>query len=197
MADIPKAPPAPPPVNDAPPSGASPEPEKELYTWSAPARLYKKRNREFYTTVGALVLLVSIILLFAREFLLIGVIIAFGFVAYALAAVKPESLTHTFTNRGVKTGGKYYLWSAMSRFWWDSKWHQDMIYLQLPGQFPPTLILLLGQGDKKKIESITSTYLIKEKPAPTWLDNASKWLQEKVPLESDDAPAPEKKKATA
>ena len=63
---------------------AQPEPEQSLYSWKAPARLYKKRSREFYSTVAALVILLSVILMFAKEFLLIGVILALGFDVLAL-----------------------------------------------------------------------------------------------------------------
>jgi hypothetical protein len=45
-----------------------PEPEKELYGWSAPSRPYKKRSREFYSTVAALVILLSVIFMFAKDF---------------------------------------------------------------------------------------------------------------------------------
>ena len=162
-----------------------PEPERDLYTWDAPSRLYKKRNREFYSTVAAIVLLVSIILLFAKEFLLIAVILALGFVVYALSAVEPEPVKHTLTNRGIRSSGKLYRWETLGRYWWEDKWKQDHVHIELPHQFPGKLLLLLGKGSKDTIESILNTYLIKEKPDPTFIDKAAKWLQEKVPLETD------------
>lgn len=164
---------------------AQPEPEKELYTWKAPSRLYKKRSREFYSTVAALVVLLSVILLFAKDILLIGVIISFGFVAYALASVKPDSVEHVLTNKGVRTMKKLYQWSWLGQYWWEEKWKQQVLHVRLPGQFPGELILLLGEGDKEQIDGVVTKYLIKQKPEPTWFDKAAKWLQEKVPLESD------------
>jgi hypothetical protein len=163
-----------------------PEPEKELYSWKAPSRPYKKRSREFYSTVGALVILLSVILMFAKEFLLIGVIVAFGFVAYALASVKPELITHLITNKGVRTLEKLHPWTWMGQFWWEEKWKQHVLHIRVPGQFPGELIMVLGEGEKERIDQIMSKYLIKQKPEPTWFDKAAKWLQEKVPLESDD-----------
>ena len=163
---------------------AQPEPEKELVTWKAPSRLFKKRNREFYSTVAALVILLSVILLFAKEFLLIAVILSLGFVSYALASVEPDTVTHTFTNKGIRTGERLYLWSTISRYWWEDKWSQKVLNLENPGQFPGKLILILGKGDKKKIDSILTKYTVKDKPLPTPMDKAAKWLQEKVPLET-------------
>jgi hypothetical protein len=171
---------------------SQPEPEKTLLTWQAPSRPFKKRNREFYTTVGALVILVSVILLFAKEFLLIGVILSFGFVTYVLATIPPETFTHSFTNKGIRTGGKLYLWYTLGRYWWETKWHQKMLHIEAPGQFPGRLTFLLGQTDKKDLDSILTKYLVHQKPDPTWFDKASKWLQEKVPLETEEA-TPESK----
>ena len=162
-----------------------PEPEKELISWKAPSRLFKKRNREYYTTIGALVFLLSLIFLFAREFLLIGVMLAIGFVGYALASVPPNQIKHVLTNKGIRTSDKLYWWGQMGRFWWSEKWKQDLLHVELPGQFPGQLILLAGKEEKEAIEKHLVKYLIKEKPEPTFLDKAAKWLQEKVPLETD------------
>lgn len=171
-------------IQEPMPVVAQPEPEKELYTWEAPSRLYKKRNREFYSTVAALVILLSVILIFAKEFLLIAVIMALGFVAYALASVEPDLITHTITNKGIRTTNRFFSWGIMSRFWWDEKWNQKTLHLETPGQLPGQLVLLLGKGNGTEIESVVSKYLVKDKPAPTWIDKTSKWLQEKVPLEA-------------
>lgn len=162
-----------------------PEQEKDLYTWEAPSRLYKKRNREFYSTVAAIVILVSLILLFANEFLLIAVIASLSFVVYALSAVEPENVTHTLTNRGIRSAGKLHRWQNLGRYWWEVKWRQEHIHIELPLNFPGKLLLVLGQGSKNDIESVLNRYLIKEKPDPTFVDKAAKWLGEKVPLETD------------
>lgn len=159
--------------------------EKTLYSWQAPARLFKRRSREFYTTVGALALLLSIILMFAKEFLLIGVILALGFVSYVLASVPPDEVTHTLTNKGIRTGDKLYPWETLGRYWWLEKWHQSYVNVEAPGRLPSSIILLEGDGAKEEISRVIKTYLIMEKPRPTWFDNAAKWLQEKVPLESN------------
>jgi hypothetical protein len=57
-----------------------------------------------------------------------------------------------------------------------------------PLQFPGRLTMLLGHGDKDQLDLLMKKYLVNQKPEPTWFDNAAKWIQEKVPLESDDPP---------
>ena len=181
-------PPATPPPPDPMPVVSQPEPEKELYSWLAPARLFKRRNREFYSTVAALVILLSIILLFAKEFLLIAVILSLGFVSYVLASIEPPQVHHLLTNRGIRTSDKLYRWETIRRYWWEEKWHENILHFEIPGQYPGKILLLLGLGDKEAIETIVDKYAVKDKPDPTWLDKAAKWLQEKVPLESSDEP---------
>jgi hypothetical protein len=174
------------PTKEPIPVISQPEPEKELYTWQAPSRPFKKRNREFYTTVGALVILISVILVFAKEFLLVGVILSLGFVTYVLATVPPTAIHHRLTNRGVRNMDKIWLWQQLGRYWWETKWGQPQLLIESPTQFPGRLTLLLGQGDKNAIDNICNKYLVHQKPEPTWFDKASKWLSDKVPLESDE-----------
>ena len=162
-----------------------PIPEETILTWQAPGRLFKRRTREFYTTVAALVFLLSVILFFAKEFLLIGVILAIGFVSYVMASVPPDFVEHTITNKGIRTDNKLFGWEMMGRFWWLEKWHQTYLSIETPGRVPSILILLEGKGKKDEIDEILKKYLINEKPQPTWFDKAAKWLQEKVPLESE------------
>lgn len=176
---------------------SQPEPEKELYSWSSPSRPFKKRNREFYATVGALVILVSVILLFAKEFLLIGVILSFGFVTYVLSTVPPQTIKHRLTNKGIRSADKLWLWGTLGRYWWEDRWHQPQLLIEAPNLFPGRLTLLLGSGDKKTINNLVSKYLVNQKPEPTSFDKASKWLSEKVPLESDEDSPPSNPTSTS
>ena len=53
------------------------EERKEVYlAWASPSRLFKKRDREYFTNVGAIVVLLIVILNFAREFLLIAAVVS-------------------------------------------------------------------------------------------------------------------------
>lgn len=181
------------PVNETPATsdaGASPvkqpEPETTLLKWQAPSRLFKRRDREYFTTIGVLVILLSVILVFAKEFLLVGVVMALAFVAYALASVPPEIVEHTISNKGMRTGGKLYEWEQFGRFWFEEKWKQRMVVVEHLNGFPGQLTLLLSDElTNDRIEDIIGRYLINEKPLPTVLDKAANWLQEKVPLESE------------
>jgi len=159
-------------------------PVKDLLVWKAPARPFKKRSKEFFSTVAAIVFLLVVILFFIKEWLLIGVIIAFMFVSYVLATVPPEEIEHKITTRGVKTGEKFYKWQFFTRFWFSQKWGSEILHVETALVFPRQLQLLLKDKKQDEVKKVMEKYLLFEKPKKTSLDKAAQWLQEKVPLES-------------
>lgn len=163
---------------------AAVEEERSLMKWRSPARPFKERNREYYTTIGAIVVLLSIILIFAREFLLVAVIVSFAFVAYVLASVRPEVVEHEITTRGIRSGGKFFRWSVLGRFWFREKYGQKMVSIETGLNFPGEIMLLVGEIDQERLKDILRVYLLHETPEPKFVDKAAKWLQEKIPLET-------------
>ena len=159
---------------------------KILYSWFAPSRLFKRRDREFWTTVLAIVFLIGLILFFVKEWFLIAAIIALTFVYYVLSTVEPEEIEYKLSNRGLIYAGQTYPWEFLSQFWFLEKYGQDTLNFEVKEGLPKRLILLVGKGDKQKIRELLLKYLIEDEPKPTFLDNAAKWLQEKVPLESEN-----------
>lgn len=173
-------------VNNKPPEPVTvvQEPLRDLLIWQAPARPFKARNREYYTTIGAIVLLVAIILIFIREWLAIGVIVSLAFLSYVLSSVPPEEIEHKINTRGMVSGGKRYGWNLLYRFWFSQKWGSEILNIETRLAFPRRLMFLLGKLDKDKVKSIIEKYLLFEKPEKTFIDKAGFWLQEKFPLES-------------
>lgn len=160
-----------------------PPPAKDLLEWEAPARPFKKRDKEYFTTIGAIVFLLTIILFFLKEWLLIGAIIAFAFLAYVLASIPPEKVRHKITSRGIITAGRMYKWLTLSRFWFSEKWGSKILNIETLFTVPSRLALLLGDQDEKKVKEIIEKYLVEDKPPATFLDKAGNWLVKKFPLE--------------
>ena len=160
-----------------------PEPLKTLLEWKAASRLFKKREREYFTTIGSIVFLLAIILLFLQEWFLIVVMVALMFVAYIFSTVQPEEVEHKITNRGIFTGGDSYAWAVLGRFWFTEKWGQKVLHFETLLGFPRRLTLLLGKTDQEQVKKILADYLLWEEPEKTWIDNASQWLSSHIPLE--------------
>lgn len=156
---------------------------KVLLSWKAPLRVFKKRDREFWTTVGSIVLLLAIVLFFIKEWLLIVAIVALIFVYYVLSTVPPEEVEHQITTKGVRFAGKDYLWEEMGRFWFTEKWSKKILNIEVEGQLSRRLEILLGDTDEKKIKELLGKYLTEETPTPSFFDRSSDWLAKRVPLE--------------
>jgi hypothetical protein len=164
------------------------EKERTLLSWKAVARPHKKRSRDFFTTIGAIVFLLSIILAFFQEFFLIGVVWAVAFFSYVLAKTEPERVEHQLTTRGVKMGENKYWWNELARFWFEEKWGEKILMIDMFRTFPGRLMMLLGSVPEEQIRKIMERRVMHDKPEDTFVDKATKWLQEKVPLEEDTSP---------
>jgi hypothetical protein len=173
-------------LKNSEPVVVKPEPLKILLEWKSPGWLFKKRSREFFTTVGAIIFLVILILLLLQEWFLIVVIIALAFTAYILNTVKPQEAEHKITNRGLETSGRKYAWDQLGRFWIVEKWGQAVLHVEALVGLPRRLTLILGQEKKSKVKDLLSEYLLYEVPEKTWSDKAGEWLSSRVPLESSE-----------
>ncbi len=159
--------------------------ETVSFTWTSPSRPYKQRNREYYTTIASITFLLGIILLLLKEFLLIGVIIATAFLAYVLASVPPQNITHKITSKGLETDGRFFTWDQLNYFWLTQKWNFDILNIITNQPLPNhLLIIILDPQQKSAIVDFLKTKLPLKTPEPGFVDKASRWLQEKIPLES-------------
>lgn len=159
--------------------------EKVWLEWTAPSRPYKKRDREFYTTVAIIVFLVSLILFFAGQFLFIAVVVSVAFVTYVLATVPPDHVHNALTTFGIHTGENLFYWEELGRFWFTTQYGSRMLHVETARAFPGVLVLLLENMSEDEVKRVMIKYTTFEKPKDTWLDNAAKWLQEKFPLEKE------------
>lgn len=157
---------------------------KVLLSWQAPARVFKKRSREFWSTALSIAFLLGVILFFIKEWLLIIVIVSAIFVYYVLSNVPPENIEHQITNRGIRTAGRSYSWEEFLQFWVCQRHGQKILNLETIMRIPGRLELLLGDQDEKKVKDLLLKYLPEEEAPPSFLDRSASWLSEKIPLET-------------
>lgn len=156
--------------------------QEVLLAWSSPSRLFKKRDREYFTNVGAIVVLLIVILVFAREFLLIAAVVSIVFLVYVLSTVPPEEVSHRITNLGVDSAGHFYRWEEIVEFWFEEQWGQTLLVLR--PMLETRVIILLGREDKNSVRELVAKYIpFREVPDKNWVDNAASWLSKKIPLD--------------
>lgn len=161
-----------------------PAPEQVLLKWMAPSRPFKTRDRQFFATVIVIAVLISILLAFAREWMLIAVIAAMIFAYYVWSTVAPEDMEYSITSRGIRMHGQLYRWEELVQWWTEDKWGQKMLVIATPTAAARRLHLLMGQMDEEQVKQVLEKYLVMEEPPETALDKAGKWVSEKFPLEA-------------
>jgi Ca2+/Na+ antiporter len=155
---------------------------KTLLEWKAPARPFKRKSKEFFSTVLTIAALIVIILAFLKEWFAILAVIAFVFLVFVTGKTPPEEVEHKITTRGIVTGGTEFRWEQLGRFWFEEKDGQKILCVE-NFTFPHVLIMLINEADEKKLKEILLNYLPQENPSQTWIDKASHWLTTKISLE--------------
>ena len=144
---------------------------KTLYSWDSPERLFIPRNRKWFTYTFLIILIITVVLLFAQEYIIIAPIAAIGFISYVLATVPPHKIGHKLTTEGINSGGRSYLWNEMSDFWLTKKGEETLINIETYLNYPRRLIMLLGEGDLEKIKEIMVQFIpYREIPKTNWLE---------------------------
>lgn len=156
---------------------------KLLFSWKAPIRPFKKRDKEFWTTVLSIIFLLSLILLFVKEWVLIAAMISLIFLFYVLSTVLPEEIEYRITSQGINFEDSRYDWEALRRFWFSSKYNSRILHLESWLRSTGKINLVINKNEEGKLKEILGKYLLNEEAEPTFLDRAAGWLSEKIPLE--------------
>lgn len=158
---------------------------KTLLSWEAPSRPFRKKDRSYYTTLAIIVILLVLILLLAREFLLIGTILALAFVAYVLAFVPPHNIKYRISTQGVTIAEDFYFWHFLDAFWFKEKEGKKILIIQTRFRFPSQLMILLdGQNEEKVKKNVARFLPFVEVPYRSWMEKWTEGLQKHFPLEN-------------
>jgi hypothetical protein len=166
-----------------------PAPEQLLLQWVADSRVSIRRSREYYSSLAVIVLLISLILFFAGQILLIFVLLSFLFISYVLATVKAEQVRIQVTSYGIRYNGKLYYWYQLGRFWIRKNRGVEEVHVEAPVFMGSELILLGANAQSEDqvtvddVSEMLSRFLVYEEPLPSQIDNWVQWLEEKFPLE--------------
>lgn len=157
---------------------------KTLLSWRAPERPFRKKTKSYYTTVGILILLISLIALLAGEKLLIGALLAFAFVIYVINFVPPREVENRLSTQGVTTDDHFYHWQQLDSFWISDKDGHKVLSILTNMRFPGLLMLLLDRVEEMEVKRICARYLPFHEIAPkSLIDRWSEGLTKHFPLE--------------
>ena len=160
--------------------------EKTLFEWTAPERSYQKRDRDFWVTAVSILVLVSIIFIFVKEFFLIIALVSVLFLYYVLATVPPGMIRSKITNRAVYFGEARYEWQTLERFWFKTSLSSQLLMIGTRLAFPRQITMVINLPDKEKIKEIIIKRIPLLESPPNFTDKLTKWFAEKLPLEMRD-----------
>lgn len=161
------------------------DPVRTLISWKAPSRPYRKKERSYYTTVALLIILVSLIAFFWGERLLIGALLALGFLVYVLNFTPPGEIDYKISTQGITIGDHFYHWEELDSFWFSEKEGQKILNALTKFRFPGLLMLVMGDTNKDELQRIVARYLPFHEIAPkSTLEKWSESLQKHFPLET-------------
>ena len=156
------------------------EPERDLVTWTAFARPFKRRDRQFYVTTFAIAGIVSLILFLAEGVMPVILIISLVFLYYVLSTVQPEDVEYKITTKGIKIAGKLTEWQYLNRYWFIKRFDNELMVVDtvlLPGRIE----FIITPEVKEKLKTEVSTYIPYEEVSPTALDKVTSWFAAKLP----------------
>ena len=156
------------------------EPERELVTWIAPARSFKRRDRQFYVTTFAIAGIVSLILFLAEGLMPVLLIISLVFLYYVLSTVEPEKVEYKVTNKGIKIAGKETGWQLMNRYWFSRRFDNELMVVDtvlIPGRIE----LVINPEIKDKLKREMSAYIPYEEMPASGIDRVTNWVAQKLP----------------
>ena len=157
--------------------------EKVLFEWEAPERAYQKKGKDFWVTSVAILILVSVILIFINEFFLIMALISVLFVYYALSSVPPGMVKNKLTNRAVYFGELRYEWNGLQNFWFKKSLSNQTINFDTMLRFPRMVSLVINPEDQEKLKEIAVKRIPMLENSPTFVDKLTKWFADRLPLE--------------
>ena len=156
------------------------EQEKILFTWLAPSRPFKRRNKDFYITLVAIAAVVGLIIFLIDGWLPVLLIISLVFLFYVMSTVEPEAVKHGITTWGVRVGGDLIDWLNLGRFWFSRRFDNTLLVIEA-NTIGDRVELVVNPKDRSNIEKVLSKYLIHEEIPPSRLDKASNWFSKKLP----------------
>ena len=158
--------------------------EKVLWEWTAAERAYQKKNRDYWITAIAILVLVSVILIFIKEFFLIIALVSLLFMYYVMSAVPPGEIKYKITNRGVYAGETVYYWEVLDKFWFSNSLSSEMVNLGTVLRFPRAISLVIDPKDKEKLKELVVKRLPLIENSPNFVDKLTRWFASRLPLES-------------
>ncbi|OGK62991.1 hypothetical protein A2334_01605 [Candidatus Roizmanbacteria bacterium RIFOXYB2_FULL_38_10] len=168
-------------------SNITKENPQRLFSWKAPLRAYKKRSKNILRFYVALSLLISLIVFFFGDRILLIPILTLVFLFYVLTVTPPPEVEHYVTTFGIETTGITLRWEVLSHFYFTKKFGFDVLTVvsHAPYFYHAYLIVPNENIKQQVVELFTKHLMYMEKPPRRFTDKVVDFLSSLVPDEED------------
>lgn len=164
-----------------------------LFMWKAPLRPYKKRSAIIIRFYLAVSLLLSLIVLFFGDKILIIPIISLLFLFYMLTVTPPPEVENKVTRFGIEAAGITLRWDVLSYFYFKKRFQYTLLVVVTKEPYFYHAYMVVPSAEIKEllIHTLSEHLVYKEKPEKTFVDRAVDWASALIPDEdADQATAP-------
>jgi hypothetical protein len=159
-----------------------------VYSWKAPLRPYKKQGRIILRFYLALALLLSLIVFFFGDKILLIPIWALLFLFYVLTITPPPEVENKITRFGIETTGITLRWESLSHFYFGKRFGFEVLTLvgQPPYYYHVYLVLKNKEMKQELIHLLSDHLIYQEKPQKTFIDKIIDWFSNLIPDEEEN-----------
>lgn len=168
-----------------------------IYSWKAPLRAYKRRSAGVLRFYLAVSLLLSLIVFFLGDKILVLPIWAMLFLFYVLTITPPPYIVNRITKFGIETADNTYRFEFFSHFYFTKRFDYHVLVLvsQAP-YFYHVYLVVNDEETRSQLIKILSQHLIfQEHPRKTSIDKITEWLSALMP--NDDQKTTKEPEAAA
>lgn len=165
----------------------NPKNPQVVYSWKAPLRPYKKRSHVILRFYLAVALLLSLIIFFFGDRILIVPVWAILFLFYTLTITPPPEVENKITRFGIETAGITLRWEALSHFFLSTRFGFDVLTIvSNPPYYYHAYLILPNEDVKRTVTTILSEHIVfQEKPHRTVVDKMIDWMSKLIPDEEE------------
>ncbi|MBI5127237.1 hypothetical protein HZA76_02160 [Candidatus Roizmanbacteria bacterium] len=159
-----------------------------VFSWRAPLRPYKKQSGLILRFYLAVAFLLSAIMFFFGDKILLIPIWALVFLFYVLTITPPPEVDNKITTFGIDAAGVALRWEVLSHFYFGKRFgfYTLTIVSQAP-YFYHAYMVVPNENIKKKLIGILSQRLVyQEKPQKTLTDKMLDLLAKIIPDENEE-----------
>jgi hypothetical protein len=161
------------------------EKEKILMSWIAKSQPFNPEEMKMRPILLVIVVLVSLILVFAQEWMPLILMSAGGFYYYVVRKAEPMMVEFSITDKGVRAFGRMFMWWELKSWWWEVRWTTKMLVLDLAeAGILGRIYIPVERVKPDEVEKIMNKYLVMQKPGETLTDKMTAWVKEKFPLDN-------------